>query len=327
VPSSRGALRVIFDGAHEFALELDFAPAPEIARSDKWGSPKRRSNIRAVAANPRLIEGMRTAVVGATDRLDIDWFAVLAADASKAYLHPGVLEVVHALRAAGIRPGLTTGGRGITEALARDLAQAGLHTVSVSLDGLEATHDLMRASPGSFVVATAALRHLKAAGLRIASNLNLNRLNRGLLEPLAAHLRTLGISAWQVQLTAPLGRAADRPAMLLQPWDLLTLVPRLAALKKTLWNEARISLQPGNNPCCHSRARAFAHGQARPRELPDVRDGLTRLERVVLTTLQTLQRERGGRSVSSMELYGRVVEQINVSQAEFQAVLARLGGR
>lgn len=65
----------------------------------------------------------------------------------------------------------------------------------------------------------------------------------------------------------------------------------------------------------------------RKTELPDVRDGLTRLERVVLTTLQTLQKERAGRSVSSMELYGRVVEQLNVSQAEFQAVLTRLGGR
>jgi radical SAM protein with 4Fe4S-binding SPASM domain len=60
-------------------------------------------------------------------------------------------------------------------------------------------------------------------------------------------LRPLGIDAWQVQITAPLGRAADRPAMLLQPWDLIDLVPRIAALKKRAWNEARISIQPGNN--------------------------------------------------------------------------------
>ncbi|MFZ5444543.1 MAG: hypothetical protein ACOZQL_31410 [Myxococcota bacterium] len=62
-------------------------------------------------------------------------------------------------------------------------------------------------------------------------------------------------------------------------------------------------------------------------ELPDVRDGLTRLERVILTTLEQLTRERGGRSVPAFELYGRVVEQVNVSQAEFQQVLARLSGR
>lgn len=62
-------------------------------------------------------------------------------------------------------------------------------------------------------------------------------------------------------------------------------------------------------------------------ELPDVRDGLTRLERLTLVTLEQLTAERGGRHVSAMELYGRVVEQVNVSQAEFQRVLARLAGK
>ena len=70
-----------------------------------------------------------------------------------------------------------------------------------------------------------------------------------------------------------------------------------------------------------------ARRSQRRRELPDVRDGLTRVERVVLVTLQRLQQERGERGVSSFELYGRVVEQVDLSQAEFQAVLSRLAGR
>ncbi len=165
----------------------------------------------------------------------------------EAYLHPGFLDIVRALKAHGIRPAMTSGGRGITEALAKQMAEAGLHAISISIDGLEPTHDLMRAARGSFASAIAALRYLKAAGIRTASNLNLNRLNQADLEPLYAQLKVLGISAWQVQITAPLGRAADRPAMLLQPWDLIDLVPRLAQLKKRAWEEARISIQPGNN--------------------------------------------------------------------------------
>ncbi|MBK7858663.1 MAG: radical SAM protein [Archangiaceae bacterium] len=165
----------------------------------------------------------------------------------EAYLHPGFLAVVRALREAGIRPSMTTGGRGIDRALARQMAQAGLHTVSVSIDGLEPTHDLMRASKGSFASAFAALGHLYRAGLRTASNINLNRLNHADLEPLYEQLKDTGIGAWQVQLTAPLGRAADRAAMLLQPWDLVELVPRIAKLKARAWQEAQISLQPGNN--------------------------------------------------------------------------------
>ncbi len=67
--------------------------------------------------------------------------------------------------------------------------------------------------------------------------------------------------------------------------------------------------------------------KVRRAELPDVRDGLTRTERIVLTTLNELTKERGGRSVPSMELYGRVVEKVDLSQAEFQAILSKLAGR
>jgi len=59
--------------------------------------------------------------------------------------------------------------------------------------------------------------------------------------------------------------------------------------------------------------------------LPDVRDGLNRLERVVLTVLNELQRERQGRDVPVAQLYGRVLEHVDLSEAELQRVLQRLG--
>jgi hypothetical protein len=61
--------------------------------------------------------------------------------------------------------------------------------------------------------------------------------------------------------------------------------------------------------------------------LPDARDGLTRLERVILYELSQAERERNGRRVPSAELYGRVVEHLNVSVPEYQATLRRLVGR
>lgn len=164
----------------------------------------------------------------------------------EAYLHPGFLEIIAALRASGIRPVMTTGGRGVDRELASKMAKAGLAAASVSIDGLEPTHDLMRAARGSFASATAALRHLADAGIRTASNTNVNRLNERDLEPLYDHLRGLGIESWQVQLTTPLGRAADRPEMILQPWDLLSVVPRIAALKERARKDG-ILLMPGNN--------------------------------------------------------------------------------
>ena len=58
--------------------------------------------------------------------------------------------------------------------------------------------------------------------------------------------------------------------------------------------------------------------------LPNVHDGLTREERIVLYCLNQLQKERGGRNASTVMLYGRVVEYVNMSENELQLILQRL---
>ncbi len=63
------------------------------------------------------------------------------------------------------------------------------------------------------------------------------------------------------------------------------------------------------------------------RELPDVRDGLTHKERIVLWVLGKTQAERGDRHVPTTMLYGRVVEHVDMSMNELMAILARLGAR
>jgi len=61
--------------------------------------------------------------------------------------------------------------------------------------------------------------------------------------------------------------------------------------------------------------------------IPDVRDGLTREERVVLYVLQETQKERGDRNVPTAMLWGRVCEHFYISPDELSAMLARLGAR
>ena len=60
--------------------------------------------------------------------------------------------------------------------------------------------------------------------------------------------------------------------------------------------------------------------------LRDARDGLTRLERIILWQLGEVTKERNGGSVPTAMLYGRVLEHIDVSVDEFQATLQRLVG-
>ncbi|MCC6811858.1 MAG: DUF167 domain-containing protein [Deltaproteobacteria bacterium] len=60
--------------------------------------------------------------------------------------------------------------------------------------------------------------------------------------------------------------------------------------------------------------------------LPDVRDGLTRIERLILLELHRAQAEFPGRRVPSAIVYGRVCEHenVNLDPREFEALLSRL---
>jgi hypothetical protein len=61
--------------------------------------------------------------------------------------------------------------------------------------------------------------------------------------------------------------------------------------------------------------------------LPDVKDGLTSRERIVLQCLYDLQQERDGRNVPTGMLYGTVVEHVDMSVKEMQSILVRLIGQ
>ena len=59
-------------------------------------------------------------------------------------------------------------------------------------------------------------------------------------------------------------------------------------------------------------------------DIPDVRDGLTRKERIVLYCIHKLQKERDGRNAPTVMLYGRVLEYVDMSEQELQLILQRL---
>lgn len=164
----------------------------------------------------------------------------------EAYLRPDVLLILRRIRERGMRATLTSGGYNLTREVAEALVAAGVMSVSISFDGLAACHDALRGRPESFARALAALRALRGAGAQVAANTQINARTLGELEGLLEVLAPEGIHAWQVQLTLAHGGAADHPEILLQPYQMLELMPvldRIAARCEALG----ITLYPGNS--------------------------------------------------------------------------------
>ncbi|MEM6995217.1 MAG: radical SAM protein [Myxococcota bacterium] len=164
----------------------------------------------------------------------------------EAYLRDDWTTIAAALTAAGIEASMTTGGRGITPERAQQAADAGLTTVSVSIDGLAAMHDRLRGVVGSYDRAVTALENFAAAGVPISVNTQICAANLREVEPLFDVLAPLGIHSWQVQLTVAMGRAADHPELLLQPFQMIEVMPMVARLKERT-TAAGIVLWPGSN--------------------------------------------------------------------------------
>ncbi len=164
----------------------------------------------------------------------------------EAYLREDWTQIVKAVRKAGMDCTMTTGGRGVTPERAKAAAEAGLQSVSVSLDGIGETHDRLRGVSGSFESALQAIANLRAAKIPVSVNSQINRLTQHQLPEILDVLAEYGCHGWQLQLTVPMGRAADEPEIMLQPYDLLEVFPRIAELAPRA-EQAGVRIYPGNN--------------------------------------------------------------------------------
>lgn len=182
-------------------------------------------------------------VVGQLKNLGVREVALIGGEA---YLRSDWDKIAGAITEHGMNCSIVTGGRGLDSEIARRARAAGVVNISVSLDGLEATHDLLRGLPGSYQAALTALRNLADHDVVTSVNTQINRMSAPELEALLDIIQHEKVWAWRVQLTVAMGRAADHPDWLLQPYELLDLFPRLGALKERC-HSLGIVFSPGNN--------------------------------------------------------------------------------
>jgi radical SAM protein with 4Fe4S-binding SPASM domain len=163
------------------------------------------------------------------------------------YLREDWREIAAAISESDMLCSIVTGARQLTDEHIVQAAAAGVGKISLSIDGLENTHDALRGSKGSWRAAVAAARRISASGIDLSVNTQANRLSMPELPAVADLLSDIGATSWMPILTAPMGRAADRPSLMLQPYHLLYLFPLLAAIKRDKLDPNGIALFPGNN--------------------------------------------------------------------------------
>ncbi|MBI3206603.1 MAG: radical SAM protein [Myxococcales bacterium] len=184
--------------------------------------------------------------MGIVDQLHEMGTAEIAVHGGEAYLRDDFLPLVKAIRARGMECTMVTGGRGFTPELADGLKAADITAVSVSVDGLEATHDDLRGLKGSHRSALRAMELLRERGVAVGSNTQVNRKNYRELEGILDLVADRGAYGWQVQLMVPMGRAAEAEDLWLQPYDILEVMPRIAAARQRA-DQRGVKLWPGNN--------------------------------------------------------------------------------
>jgi nif11-class peptide radical SAM maturase 3 len=165
----------------------------------------------------------------------------------EAFLRPDWLEIARAITDAGMLCGMTTGGYGISLDMARRMKEAGIAMVSISTDGMEETHDRLRGRKGSWKSGARTMSYLKEVGIPFGCNTQINRLSAPEMPAIYEHIRDAGATAWQIQLTVPMGNAADNADILLQPFELLDLYPMLDRIARRANREGQVKIRAGNN--------------------------------------------------------------------------------
>jgi radical SAM protein with 4Fe4S-binding SPASM domain len=106
---------------------------------------------------------------------------------------------------------------------------AGFCGAAFSLDGFEPEHDEFR-QPGSFRRVVSAIEACVTGGLPVAVNTTVHRKNQRILRELRDFIRDKGAFSMQIQLATPSGNMGEHRDLVVDPADLIWLVPEIAAL-------------------------------------------------------------------------------------------------
>lgn len=140
-------------------------------------------------------------------------------------LNRDFFDIMGYAHAQGFRWGMTSNATLITPEVARRLAEVGMGTISVSIDGLRDTHDRLRGLAGGYDRAMRGIQNLLDVGTFHAVQVTtvVNHKNIDELDELFAIMDGIDIDSWRVINLEPIGRALLHPDLMLTREDYVRL--------------------------------------------------------------------------------------------------------
>ena len=136
-------------------------------------------------------------------------------------LYNDVYEVIWQSKKLGFAVGMTSNGTLIDEKSAILLAKSGLDTISISIDGLERTHDNFRNCKGSYKKAMKGIKYLQNVGIEPQVTTVVNKTNINELDDLFKIMQKEEICSWRITNVDPIGRARVNKELLLDKNELI----------------------------------------------------------------------------------------------------------
>ncbi len=160
----------------------------------------------------------------------------------EALLRNDLEETGRRLHQQGFPWGVVTNGMMLNENRLSKLIDAGLRTITISLDGLEGSHNWLRGNSKSFEKAFAAIRLMtQTSGIKYDVVTCVHQRNLQELDQLRDLLIDTGVRNWRIFTIFPIGRAGNRPELQLDPAGFVSLFDFIRKTRK----EKKIALNYG----------------------------------------------------------------------------------
>jgi radical SAM protein with 4Fe4S-binding SPASM domain len=121
-------------------------------------------------------------------------------------LRPDWVDIAMYLRDMGIVTGMVTNGLLLNSDIIHNIKESEMRSISLSIDGLEDTHDIIRGRKGAFIQTIKGIKMLQESNLSPAIITTVNNRNIHELPQIYDFLKDIGVHLWRIQPMIPEGR-------------------------------------------------------------------------------------------------------------------------